>query len=1062
MPNIVLSPAKQKLIYCCFFLSGVTALIYEVLWARQLGLIIGNTMYAISLVLAAFMAGLGAGTYLVNQFMERYPKPLKIYGILEIGIGLWALMVPSLLKGVDQLHLLLHPLLEHSFILDSLLHFGLSGLVIFIPAILMGGTLPALTTCCTEQVQQMGGKLSLLYALNTLGAVVGTWWVGFYALPWLGMSLTSITAAMINLSIGTLFLMSDRFVENPVIKATPKPSSPNNKVSYFLMVGIGVAGFTAMTYEIAWTRILIMVLGSTTYAFSCILMAFLLGITLGSYIYNLLSKRISFGLITFCFIEILIGITTLLSLPAFSLLPQSYIILYNLLPSNISWSIQMLRFLIPLSIMIVPATLMGITFPLVGNLYSEETGEITKCVCKIYGSNTLGNVFGAFLTGFFFLSVLGAQNTLKLAIILNLCIGVAGLFIIKSKARLPLIVTAMLTIGLVIFHPPWDKYLMDSGVAIYTDSMSFGKSIKNRIYNSEMLYYKEGINAITTVYQQPDGYRYLRVNGKVDASTHPTDMTTQLGTGYIPAFLHPNPQNALVIGLGSGVTVRVIAQYDFIQKVDCVEIEPTVVEAAKYFTQENHNIHQNPKVNIIVEDGRGYLKSTQEKYDLIISEPSNPWIKGIGNLFSVEYYRLCQQRLNPGGIMGQWIQFYCLSPSSVKMAVNSFRQVFPNCQLWFFPPGDAVIIGSQSPIMIDLEHIEKMTNYNKNIKQEINDSLGIDKPAEALALLLLNNNELAEFTRGSDFNTDNYPLLEFRAPLSQFMNVNILNYKVARSHKKSIIPSYLKTTKRRVSPVDYYYGLGKIFLKQGFLEGADKYIKQGFKYSDRDPRLYLIRGKYYAMNGDNYSAIDDLKRSLELNPKNDETHFELARLYQTTGKPLKAETHYLQAMDMNPQDEKLLFSYIKFLGSQKQVEQALALANKLAAAPSMKSFQLWEFIGDMYLKLDNYAEARTAYERSYQLNSCNYKVNLKLSKIDFRDGRIEHALNRLLTQKDMATFYNPLDMRILDLVSNCYIQLGQYDKAAETLHEILRKNPNNYSVYKKLVTLPINQPDIIF
>ena len=201
MPVFKISPEKRGLIYFCFFLSGGTGLVYQVLWARQLGLILGNTMYAISLVVAIYMAGLGLGTFMVDAFLKRYPHPLNVYAILEVGIGLWALSVPFLLKGVDYLHTILNPIFGQSLLFDSLLHFGLSGLVILVPTVLMGGTMPALTTCCTTQLKQFGEKLSLLYALNTFGAALGPFWVGFYALPWLGMNLTNITAAIINIAV---------------------------------------------------------------------------------------------------------------------------------------------------------------------------------------------------------------------------------------------------------------------------------------------------------------------------------------------------------------------------------------------------------------------------------------------------------------------------------------------------------------------------------------------------------------------------------------------------------------------------------------------------------------------------------------------------------------------------------------------------------------------------------------------------------------------------------------------------------------------------------------------
>jgi spermidine synthase len=677
------------------------------------------------------------------------------------------------------------------------------------------------------------------------------------------------------------------------------------------------AGLSAMIYEIAWTRMLVMVLGSSTYAFSCILMAFLLGITLGSFIFNLLSRKFTLGLRGFCLVEILIGVFSLVSLPTFSLLPRAYIFLFNALPPQISWSIQGLRFLIPVLIMVIPATLMGLAFPL--------AGAITKCVCKIYGANTLGNICGAILAGFFFLSLLGAQTTLKLAIIINLVLGVIGLLLKRVRFNPLLIGIVAFIIGLTIIQPRWDKYLMDSGVAVYTDSMSTEKSLEDRLYRSEMLFFKEGINAIVTVYQKSDGNRFLRINGKADASTNAIDMSTQLLLGHIPAILHPDPQNALVIGLGGGITANTVALFDSIRQVDCVEIEPAVVEAVHYFNHYNQNILQNGKIDLIVDDARSYLRKTDRSYDLIISEPSNPWIKGIGNLFTVEYYRLCRKSLNSRGIMCQWVQIYELSPDVLKMIVNSFRQAFPYCQLWFNPPGNAFILGSERPLTYNLESVDKKLDFVK-LQNEVNRvELTMDSALSFLAYFELNNEEITEFSKGADLNSDNYPKLEFLAPYNLTVNTIIPNYKLIRSYKKHILPPNIRLNNRKISPDGYYYGLSKVYLKAGlsrqiiqYIHWAYYHINLALEINDRDARYYIVRGRINTAREAFEEAYADFSHSLELDSKNYEAYQELAYLFKKQGKWEKAQTYYQQALELEPQNEKLRSAYESFLDSWKK------------------------------------------------------------------------------------------------------------------------------------------------
>jgi spermidine synthase len=1050
----------SRLIYFFFLLSGATGLIYQVIWARLLGLSFGSNIYAISLVLATFMAGLSVGGYWVGRYLDRHIHPLKLYALLELGIGFWALLAPFLLTGVDNLYVKLFPSLGSSLFFSSLLRFGLSSIVLFVPTLLMGGTLPALTTYFTKHLKQVGGKLSFLYAINTLGAVIGTWFVGFYALPWLGINLTNILAALTNLVIGVLCLLFDYGTDKqPVANITEsQPIAEYDwKLSYFILVGIFLAGFSAMVYEIAWTRCLIMVLGSSTYAFSCILIAFLLGISLGSFIYSRRKVKKTPGLIGFCLIEILIGVFCLLSLPAFSLLPHTYLMFYNIFAGN-GWAVQWLRFLLPLIIMIVPATLMGAAFPIAGEIYAQSRRRVSSSVGNIYGSNTLGNVLGALSAGFFLLSSLGVQNTIKLAIILNLSIGLAGVLIKKTKHTLILTGVVFLFAGLTLFQPPWDKYLVDSGASIRPKTIKF-HDMFNIQRDAEMLYYKEGLNCIVSVYQYPDANRSLKVNGKADASTNKRDMPTQLLLGYLPVFLHPDPQQALVIGLGSGITSRTVAQYDFITQVDTIEIEPAVVEAAKYFNDFNHNIHQNPKVKIIEEDGRGYLRVSNKFYDLIISEPSNPWIKGIGNLFSVDFYNLCRQKLKPDGVMCQWIHFYNMSPEVVKMVINSFRQTFNYCQLWFLPQGnDAIIIGSQTPIVIDLEHASRLINYNDTVKFELKRYMHIESAEDLIAYFLLNNAELAEFTRGGKLNTDNYPRLEFLAPRSQLLKQSKKIYKELIGYKKNVLFLNQKPTDAKISVTNYYYKLSQIYLMANLIRDANYYINKALKRDSQDARFYIVRGDINTLINNYQQAIDDFKQSSALDSNNFEPHLKLAHIYQNQENWSEATSHFQQALALAPQNEKLRFHYANFLFSQAKYEQALTLVQSLTDSHNLKDFLLWELIGDLYFALGEINKAKEFYDGSLKKNPANVNATVKLARLDYHQGKIGRALKRLNPIKYIKT--NSFTVkRIIDLlqrISDHYIKFKNYDNATAVLQEILQYNPDNVEAYNKLKSLPRN------
>jgi len=707
--------------------------------------------------------------------------------------------------------------------------------------------------------------------------------------------------------------------------------------------------------------------------------------------------------------------------------------------------------------MMVPTSLRGAAFLLAGEAYTRSTGHVSPGIGNIYGSNVLGNVCGALTGGLLLLNTLGAQNTLTLAVLLNLSVGIVGVLLSKSKHK-QLLTVGALTIGvLAVINPQWDRYLFDSGVAIYTNEFDYREQFeKTRLRRNEMIYFKEGKNCVVTVYQQSDGNRFLRVNGKTDAGTSSGDKTTGLLLGWLPLFLHPSPQDALVIGMGGGVTARAVAQYDFIQQVDCVELEPAVVEAAKLFGPLNHNIHQNNKVDIIVEDGRQHIKLTSKFYDLIISEPSNPWIKGIGNLFSVDFYRLAQQKLKPKGIMCQWIHAYELSPKVLRMAVNSFRQAFKYCQLWFNPTGaDVFLIGSQTPIIFDRDRIDQLMNYNEDIKQELKDDLAIDSPLSLLGYFLLNNEEVTKYTAGAEVNTDNHPLLEFLAPRFIFKDTSSLNCSIMRRFKTKIQPLNVVPAAWNPSAADYYYELSRIYLKSGVSKIAFHYIKRSFKYgSNEDPRYYLVRGQIYFKQGLLDQAIDDFIRSIELDGENYEPHNELAQLYQIQGNGPEAEAHFQRSLELAPQSNKLLFDYASFLLARGKYPEALSVTRGLLSSKELRTSQVWKLMGDIYYQVKNFHEARLAYEQSSQENPVNFDVIIKLGELDFIEGKTKKGLKRLSRPRIFYALLSHRNLRVLGLICDGYTKLGQYDKAAEILIEMLQVVPDNYYVFDKLVSLP--------
>jgi tetratricopeptide (TPR) repeat protein len=320
------------------------------------------------------------------------------------------------------------------------------------------------------------------------------------------------------------------------------------------------------------------------------------------------------------------------------------------------------------------------------------------------------------------------------------------------------------------------------------------------------------------------------------------------------------------------------------------------------------------------------MRSKPKVYDLIVSEPSNPWIKGVGNLYTTDFYRSCLRRLTPGGILCQWLQTYELSQETLKMAINSFRKVFPYCQLWFNPPSNAMILGSKQPFVFNFTRIESRINYNDFIKQEIKRILAIDIPLDCLVYFELNNSEMTELTQGASLNTDDYPRLEFLAPYNLTMNTVIPNHELIRSYKREILPPNIRLANtKKIFPEDYYYRLSQVYLKVGLDRRINQYIHWAYdcidmalKMNDQYARFYVVRGRINTAREAFREAEKDFNRSLELDPLNYEPYLELGYLFEKQKKWAEAQSYYQQALKRAPQNSKIHIDYANFLDAKEK------------------------------------------------------------------------------------------------------------------------------------------------
>ncbi len=788
-------PLLLGLVYLMFFLSGAAALVYEVVWVRSLSLIFGGTHLAVTTVLSVFMGGLALGSYVIGRYGDRIGSLLKLYGILELGIALFAILFAGLVKIYPLIYIALARDADHSQFYLSFIRVLFAVVALIGPTTLMGGTLPVLSRFVSERHGTLGRHLSFLYGINTLGAVVGTMSAGFLLLRYYSVSTSLIVAIVTNTAVGLAsFLLAGRFAgpvegEQPLVEAesTPPPqvktgAAPEvGRLTYRLvLVGIGISGFCALGYEVLWTRILTIVVGASVYGFTIMLAAFLTGIALGSKAYGLLTKVLPEGKETirrtvagFGVVEIIIGVAALMvtfyirDLPSHSLELKSY---FSSVIENVFESRQWANLALAFFYMLVPAFFMGLAFPLAGTVngaYRKNTG---RAVGEVLAYNTVGAILGAAVSGYVMAYFLSIEQSLQMLTVINIGFG---LIVIASiwRARIFSWGASAVTVGALILlavRPDllstWDKKYFAIFRANQPEAFGTPEMVREAIENTEVLYFAEGVEAIvSSIKIKGGGNQAFITNGRVEASSNYWDQQVQYTLGHLPMLLNKDPKKVLVVGLGSGMTLGATSVHPEVEEVTLIELEPRMLGVAQTFGDYNHNALDSPKLRIIFNDGRNFLLTTKEKFDVITADPIHPWFRGAGYLYTKEYFSLASDHLREGGVMCQWLPIYELTPENLKSVVRTFRTAFKYTVLWL-TYYDSVIVGSNDPIMFDESDLERRIAVPE-IKSDL-ERVYMASSRDLLSYFAMGPKGMDAFGEEGILNTDDNLYLEFSAPLS--------------------------------------------------------------------------------------------------------------------------------------------------------------------------------------------------------------------------------------------------------------------------------------------------------
>jgi spermidine synthase len=776
----------------CFILSGAASLALEVTWSKYLSLLLGSTVYGVATVVGSFMAGLGLGSYIAGKLSGRLRNHVRAYAWLEGAVGLFALLSPLLFRNISPVFGKLFDLSFQSLTLFLAARFTVLFLILLIPTIAMGASLPILAEYFARREPASRGHIGALYALNTIGAVLGTTMAGFVFIPRWGLARSTITAALIDLAILAFLLLRPFPPASPMEEKSPKDLAKQEQQikgpfqvfwdfmkvwrGPFIALLFGLSGLLAMAYQIGWTRILIVSLGSSVYCFTIILALYLTGLSLGSALISRLAERTQSPLAWFGFLEGIVALTVYSGTFWFGKLPQLTAWAFRASEGH-PLSFYLYETLIAAPIVLPPTLALGALFPIAARSYREVVGKTGRAVGTIYAANTLGTILGSLGAGFLLVPLIGTRKTVLMAAVASAVVGllalalaprarnlkiiaatIAVVAIIGATARPPLIRLSDVNYGIVSILR--DEHKIQAGKTLPKDDLSKQRIPQQQSPSLErLIYYREGLNAAVAV-SADDRHRFLIINGKGDASTIPVDMKTQTLLGHLPMMFAPRSQDVLVIGLGAGVTTHAVLTYPDVKRVDTVEIEAGVIEASDFFKDVNGEALQDPRSHLVIDDARIWLSYTEQEYDVIISEPSNPWIAGINSLFTLDFYHQVDQKLRPAGIFCQWIHTYEISEDSVYTVLRTIGRVFSNVTI-FSNYNDMLIIAQEDP------RLKPSVDYAFSLPAVASDlaDIGMKDPTSIAPHYKASLKQLLAGRKEGPLNTDDNCYLEHKAPL---------------------------------------------------------------------------------------------------------------------------------------------------------------------------------------------------------------------------------------------------------------------------------------------------------
>ncbi|NQV41018.1 MAG: fused MFS/spermidine synthase [Candidatus Marinimicrobia bacterium] len=1086
------------IILVLFLCSGMTGLFYQVIWSRMIVKVIGAAPFAISIVLTVFMGGLGLGSYLAGKYIDKIQKSsqlIQLYGLMEIGIGVYALLLGGFIAASQSIFSAIYnQSSEHLLIFNAVILIGAFVLFI-IPVTLMGATLPILIRFYVANLGHLGARVGRLYAINTIGAAVGSILSGFFLIKLWGVDGTLRFAVVVNFIIGGVaFVLASWVAKRTALTeivsdaqgAIHSQSKDDFQYTHSHQIAalalFAVSGFAAMAYEVIWTRLLGLIIGPTTYSFTIVLTTFIVGLALGAILFGWLADRSKHPFRLLLITQVSAAI---LALFVSQFLGNSQFFFAKLIFSfrDNFIILSVAKGILLFVLLLGPTIVLGATFPLVGKIYTSSIQKLGKSIGFAYAINTIGALLGSFSAGFILIPLLGKENSLSLVIGIQLVtvLVITGLLYPKgekSRTRVILLGAGIFGLLLTFAFPHWDreqlatgKYYRFSGYADMLKSTSWWDALVKlprdfmpNISGTEVVFYGDGIGGFTTVEQDIDPFgkpQYVLYNsGKADASSE-SDMATQTMLAHLPLLFHPQPKNVMILGLASGVTAGEALYYD-LDRLDILEISEQVVEASHFFSETNNDVLSHPATNLIIQDGRAHLELTDQIYDVITSEPSNPWMAGLANLFTEEFFRLTKNRLNWDGVFIQWLPSYQMDWTTFSMIGRTFTKVYPNSLLMksFLGGNDYLLVGFKGLKQLSLENAFK----NLPLLQK-SPNLIIEDP-RILYRLIVSDNLPALFGSGPG-HTDDHPVLEFMAP----QRMHLVDKTVERTlAARRTLSDEITNVMREVLDVDGQLKFARFMLSvyspfEDMVDLSEATAEQKTEYAE----MLVEYGKNNTVHDYNMfesiglrdtvvqMQIDQLTEILPSLPNRLASFFILANAHAELGEFDESIKYCRQIIEMGSDPIEANLNLGLFCMNAGRNEEAI-VAYQTVLELDPEHSQALNNLGTVFEQTGEKTHARAAYEAAVKIDPNLAMAHFNIARLQMGAGIMDSALISYGKTIALDPGYYPAYYRI----SQIYSMGGDYEEAIAVLEEVLKIRPGlkEAQVEIKNLTMAMDQPKV--